>query len=131
MSMSRPRVLVVDDNPINLELISLLLEAEDFEVFSVTDAQAALTALEGQTFDLFVLDVQLPGMSGLDLLRLLRSRLETSKCCAVIVTSYAMEADRATAANAGCDAYFSKPIDTRTFANEVRAVYERGLSAIC
>jgi two-component system, cell cycle response regulator DivK len=126
--MSRPRVLVVDDNPINLELISLLLEAEDFDVVSATDAQEALAAIERKTFDLFVLDVQLPGMSGLDLLRLLRSRPDTSKCCAVIVTSYAMEADRATAADAGCDAYFAKPIDTRTFARDVRAVYERGLS---
>jgi two-component system, cell cycle response regulator DivK len=122
--MSRPRVLVVDDNPINLELISFLLEGENFEVSTAVDAQEALTTIEDKTFDIFVLDVQLPGMSGLDLLRLLRSRPDTNKCCAVIVTSYAMEADRVTAAEAGCDAYFAKPIDTRRFAEDVRAVYQ-------
>ena len=127
--VSRPRVLVVDDNPINLELITILLEGEDFDVFGVADAQEALSALQGRTFDLLVLDVQLPGMSGLDLLRLLRSRPDTGNCCAVVVTSYAMETDRATAVTAGCNAYFSKPIDTRTFAHDVRAIYERGLKA--
>jgi CheY-like chemotaxis protein len=121
--MNRPRVLAVDDNPINLELISFLLE-KDFEVATAIDAQEALNTIQHKAFDIFVLDVQLPGMSGLDLLRLLRSRPDTSKCCAVIVTSYAMEADRVTAAEAGCDAYFAKPIDTRRFAEEVRAVYQ-------
>ena len=124
--MGAPRVLIVDDHPINLELISLLLSAEGFDVVEAVDAEQALDLIEGDPPDLFVLDVQLPGMSGLDLLRLLRAQPETENCCAVIVTSYAMESDRAVATEAGCDSYFTKPIDTRTFGPEVRKVYEQG-----
>ena len=120
-----PRALVVDDNAINLELISLLLEAEGFDVVAASDAEQALQVVENQLPDLFVLDVQLPGMSGLDLLRKLRSRHDTSTICAVVVTSYAMDADRAVAAEAGCNCYFTKPINTRRFAADVRQVYER------
>ena len=122
----QPRALVVDDNPVNLELIAVLLEAEGFDVTSVRDAEEALASLQAEgTPDIFVLDVQLPGMSGLDLLRRLRSHSRTSTVCAVIVTSYAMETDRQMAEAAGCDSYFTKPIDTRQFASQVREVYEQ------
>ena len=123
--MPLPRALVVDDNPINLELISVLLEQEGFDVVSTRDAEEALAAVGARLPDIFVLDVQLPGMSGLDLLRMLRSRSDTQGICTVVVTSYAMDADRAVAKDAGCDAYFSKPIDTRRFARDVREVYDR------
>ena len=117
--------LVVDDNRINLDLIDFLLREEGFQVIAVSRPEDALRVLDQFTPDLFVLDVQLPGMSGLDLLRTLRTRPDTGKSCAVIVTSYAMETDKQKAFAAGCDAYFTKPVDTRTFGAEVRLIFNR------
>lgn len=121
--MPSDRALIIDDNPINLELLQLLVEAEGFEVTAVAGAEEALSVLNLFVPELFVVDVQLPGMSGLDLLRLLRSRPETARACAIIVTSYAMESDKENAFAAGCDGYITKPIDTRSFGAEIRAIY--------
>jgi CheY-like chemotaxis protein len=113
------RALVVDDNSINQELLSFVLEAEGCEVRTACCAEEALDLYQQFTPDVLILDVQLPGMSGLDLTRRLRSHPVESQTCIVIVTSYAMERDRERAFAAGCDGYITKPIDTRTFAAEV------------
>ena len=117
--MAGPRVLVVDDNPINLELMTILLESEGFEVEPVEDAETTLQRIRQSPPDLLVVDVQLPGMSGLDLLREVRSNPCMQHLCAVIVTSYAMSSDEEMAYEAGCDGYIRKPIDTRTFGQQV------------
>ena len=117
--MAGPRVLVVDDNPINLELMTILLESEGFEVEPVEDAETTLQRIRRNPPDLLVVDVQLPGMSGLDLLREVRSDPRTQDLCAVVVTSYAMSSDEEMAYEAGCDGYIRKPIDTRTFGRQV------------
>jgi CheY-like chemotaxis protein len=125
------RALVIDDNPINLELLQLLVEAEGFEVTAVTGAEEAMQVLTEFVPELFIVDVQLPGMSGLDLLRLLRSRPDTKGACAIIVTSYAMDSDKENAFAAGCDGYITKPIDTRTFGTEIRAIYNNTAAQNC
>lgn len=110
---------MVDDNAINLELMTILLESEGFEVEPLEHAEEALQRIRENPPDLLVADVQLPGMSGLDLLKQLRSEPATRDLCAVVVTSYAMTSDEEKAYDAGCDGYIRKPIDTRTFAREV------------
>ena len=65
--MPSARALIIDDNPINLELLELLVEAEGFEVTGVAGAEEAMTVLDIFVPELFIVDVQLPGMSGLDL----------------------------------------------------------------
>jgi two-component system cell cycle response regulator DivK len=113
------RALVVDDNRVNQELLSFVLEGEGFEVRTASSAEETLDVFEQFKPDVLVLDVQLPGMSGLDLTRQLRSWPAQRQACIVIVTSYARECDRERAFAAGCDGYITKPIDTRTFAAEV------------
>jgi CheY-like chemotaxis protein len=113
------RALVVDDHPVNQELLSFVLEEEGFEVRTAPCAEEALTLADQFQPDVLILDVQLPGMSGLELTRELRKRPAHRQACIVIVTSYAMECDRERAFEAGCDGYITKPIDTRTFAAEV------------
>ena len=117
------KVLVVDDNPINLELMTILLESDGFEVEAVEDAETTLQRVRQNPPDLLVVDVQLPGMSGLDLLREVRSDPRTQDLCAIVVTSYAMSSDEDMAYEAGCDGYIRKPIDTRSFGWQVREFF--------
>jgi two-component system cell cycle response regulator DivK len=96
-----------------------VLEEEGFEVRTSQCAEEALALVDQFKPDVLILDVQLPGVSGLDLTRQLRNRPACRQACIVIVTSYAMECDREQAFEAGCDGYITKPIDTRTFTAEV------------
>lgn len=120
--MEHRRALIVDDNAINRELLSFILEAADFQVQTTDQAETALDLANNFQPDLLIFDVQLPGISGLELTRRFRSRPEGKRPCIISVTSYAMESDRERAFAAGCDGYITKPIDTRTFADEVRTI---------
>lgn len=115
-----PRVLVVDDNPLNVELVAFVLAADGFAVESVGDAQAALAHLARGLPDLVLMDVQLPGMDGLELTRRLKADAATAAIPVVAFTAYAMKGDEARALAAGCEGYISKPIDVARFARTLR-----------
>ena len=120
------RILVIDDQPLNLELIVEVLEAEGFEVRTAVSAEEAAEVLHGYPADLVLVDVQLPAMDGLSFTRQLRSGGgERSSVPVVAVTSYAMEGDRAEAMAAGCSGYLTKPIDTRGLAEYIRQYLPR------
>jgi len=104
--------LIVDDNPINLKLLRLTLEVEGYAVRMAVDAEQALVTLATFRPRLILMDLQLPGMDGLDLTRLLKST--GIDAIIVAVTAYAMKGDGERARVAGCDGYITKPIDTRT-----------------
>ena len=110
--MSGELLLVVDDNPINLKLLRLALQVEGYVVRTAVDAEQALAVLATFRARLILMDLQLPGMDGLDLTR----RLKADGCEAIIVavTAYAMKGDAERARDSGCDGYVTKPIDTRT-----------------
>jgi CheY-like chemotaxis protein len=108
-------VLIVDDHELNVKLMRSVLRLEGFEVRTASSADDALRSLDECVPDLVVMDVQLPGRDGLTLTRELRADERFRSLRIVAVTSYAMADDRERAMRAGCDAYFSKPIDTRTF----------------
>ena len=112
--MSAIPVLIVEDNLANLKLVSVLLEAYGFEIRTASDAQEALTVLSDFEPRVILMDLQLPGMDGYALVRLLKSDPGRSDIPIVAVTAYAMAGDEEKAREAGCDAYVSKPIDTRT-----------------
>jgi len=109
--MSAP-ILVVDDNPINLKLMRVLLLGEGHEVRSALDAEEALEVLHTFRPKVILMDLQLPGMDGLELTRLLKEDPATRDIVIIAVTSYAMKGDQERALAAGCDDYVSKPIDT-------------------
>ena len=112
--MGGHRVLVVDDNLTNLKLIEYLLQSRGYEVITAVDAETALSAVRTQRPSLVLMDLQLPGMDGLELTRKLKSDEETKQIAIVAVTAYAMKGDEERALAAGCDGYIPKPIDTRT-----------------
>lgn len=108
-------ILVVDDNATNLKLFRVLLLSEGYDVHVASDADEALLRLTEVRPRLILMDLQLPGMDGLALTRLLKARAETRAITIVALTSYAMKGDEERARDAGCDGYVTKPIDTRTF----------------
>lgn len=111
--MGGHRVLVVDDNLTNLKLIEYLLQSRGYEVLTAVDAESALQAVRTQRPSLVLMDLQLPGMDGLELTRQLKSDDATKGIAIVAVTAYAMKGDEERARAAGCDGYIPKPIDTR------------------
>ena len=128
--MAGEPILVVDDNPTNVKLLSVLLAAGGYEVRAAGSAEQALAILEGYTPRLILVDIQLPGMNGLELTRALRRRPDTRDVAIVAVTAYAMKGDEDRARAAGCDNYVTKPINTRTLpaliAAELARASERG-----
>lgn len=114
------RVLVVDDHPLNIELARFVLEADGFVVESAADAQQALDRIAAFAPDLILMDVQLPGMDGLELTRRLKADPATRAIVIVAFTAYAMKGDAERMRAAGCDGYVSKPIDVTRFARELR-----------
>ncbi len=110
------KALVVDDHELNLKLLERVLELEGLEVTAVGTMAAAEQAIAQQLPAVIVLDLQLPDGDGLDLARRLKADPRTAGCAIVACTAGAMRGDRERALDAGCDAYVSKPIDTRGFA---------------
>ena len=109
--MAGEPILVVDDSPQNLKLTRVLLAAEGYEVRTAIDAEEALRVL-AVFRPRAILDIQLPGMDGLELTRRLKADPMRRQILVVALTAYAMKGDEAKAMAAGCDYYLSKPIDT-------------------
>src|SRR5215212_3841320 len=105
-------ILVVDDNAANLKLSRVLLTHAGYDVRTAEDAERAIELLALFTPRLILMDIQLPGMDGLELTRRLRADARTSRILIIAVTAYAMKGDRERALAAGCDDYVAKPIDT-------------------
>ncbi|HTU57994.1 MAG TPA: response regulator, partial [Polyangiales bacterium] len=101
------------DNVTNLKLIEYLLKAKGYDVLTAIDADSALDCVRAQRPALVLMDLQLPGMDGLELTRRLKSDPNTADIAIVAVTAYAMKGDEQRALDAGCDGYIAKPIDTR------------------
>ena len=118
--MAGESILIVDDNIDNLELTKIVLESEGFEVRVAEDACQALNSLKNYRPKLILMDVQLPGMDGLQLTRKLRQDAALRDMIIVALTAYAMKGDEEAALASGCDGYITKPINTRTFPAAVR-----------
>lgn len=111
--MAGEPILIVDDNPANLKLVSFLLVSKGYEVQTALSANEALAVLRVFHPRLVLMDIQLPGMDGLELTRLLKADVATRDLLVVAVTAFAMNGDESKALEAGCDGYITKPIDTR------------------
>jgi two-component system, cell cycle response regulator DivK len=112
--MSGATILIVDDNAINLKLARVTLRGEGYDVHTATDAEEALAVLDRIHPRLILMDIQLPGMDGLELTRRLKADPAQQDIIVIALTAYAMKGDEQRAREAGCDGYIAKPIDTRT-----------------
>lgn len=113
--MAEASVLVVDDNPANLKLMRFLLVKRGYEVRCAEDAEQARRQLDESLPDVVLMDVQLPGMDGLTLTKLLREEPRTRHLVIVAVTAYAMKGDEERGREAGVDGYLTKPINKESF----------------
>jgi CheY-like chemotaxis protein len=113
--MTRNRILIIEDNVLNLELATDLLEANGFVVSSAQTAEEGLRMARELMPDLVLMDISLPGMDGLSATKNLKADPATRQLAVVGLTANAMKGDEEIALNAGCDGYLTKPIDTRTF----------------
>ena len=118
--MSRPLILVVDDNDAGLMLAAAVLTLEGFRVETAATADEVLERLKERLPDLILMDVQLPGQDGLSLTRQLKADPATAGILIIALTAHAMPGDREAALAAGCSGYISKPIETRTLGGQVR-----------
>lgn len=112
--MSGEAILIVEDNEISLKLVKILLTVEGYDVITARDATEALAVLEKADPKLILMDLQLPGMDGLTLTRLLKSNPKYQHIIILALTAYAMKGDKEKALAAGCDGYIAKPIDTQS-----------------
>jgi two-component system cell cycle response regulator DivK len=114
-------ILIVDDTPQNLKLVRVLLAAEGYQVRTAVDAEEAMRVLDTFHPQLILMDLQLPGMDGLQLTRRLKADPAYRAIVIVALTAYAMKGDDEKAFAAGCDGYVVKPIDTELLARTVAA----------
>lgn len=117
--MGAARILIVDDNALNTELVRFVLDEAGHEVQTAYSAGEALVRIAEFQPQLILMDIQMPGMDGLELTRRLKEADATSAITIVAFTAYAMKGDEARMREAGCDGYISKPIDVKQFAAQV------------
>ncbi|MEI8094392.1 MAG: response regulator [Spirochaetales bacterium] len=117
------RVVVVDDNANNLELEVDLFEVAGFEVFAAIDGESALEMVQRELPDVVVLDVRLPGLSGIEVATALRLDGRTRGIPIVFVTASVMADGRDLIASIARCGFIGKPINTRTFVAEVSAYF--------
>ena len=114
-------ILIVEDNPTNMTLAVHVLESAGHSVITATDAEAGLTLARDKQPDLILMDIQLPGMDGLEATMLLKEDEATRAIPVIALTALAMKGDEARIRAAGCDAYIGKPMRYKEFLAAIAA----------
>jgi len=122
---SAQKILVVEDEPDIRKLVQYNLTQEHFNVLEAEDGEQALKLLQREKPNLVILDLMLPGLSGMELCKLLRQRSDTAKLPILMLTAKAGEADRIVGLEMGADDYLSKPFSPREMVARVRAILRR------
>lgn len=112
---SKPRILVVEDNPANLELFLAILELGGYESLHASEGKEAIEIAAREVPDLILLDIQLPGIDGLAVVKELRSMPATKDIKTIALTAYAMKGDREMFLEKGFDGYIAKPVVVQGF----------------
>jgi two-component system cell cycle response regulator DivK len=123
-------ILIIEDNTVNVKLVRMLLAREGYDLRSAFNADEALNVLATFTPALILMDIQLPGKSGLDLTRELRANPKMHGTSIVALTAYARKDDEQSCLNAGCDGYIIKPFNTSTFSATIRSFIDKKSRAV-
>jgi CheY-like chemotaxis protein len=120
--MSERTILVVEDNDMNMQLVEFLLEEGGYSIVKASSGEEALAITQNGsngTPDLILMDIHLPGMDGLSVVRAMKSDQRTARTPILALTAHAMRGDKDRFLEAGCDGYISKPIDVKTFISSI------------
>jgi CheY-like chemotaxis protein len=117
--MPKQTVLVIDDNELNVKLVRGLLKIKSAHVVEALDAETGIQLAHDNLPDLILMDIQLPGMDGLQATKLIKQDPSLKSIPVIALTSYAMRGDKEKALKAGCCDYISKPIDTKSFLEQI------------
>ena len=109
----REKILIVEDNPLHMRLVEMTLRAKNYTILQATDGEEALEIAARERPDLIIMDLNLPETTGFKLTKKLRENPAFSHTPIIALTAYAMGGDRERVIEAGCDAYLTKPINTR------------------
>ncbi|MEM9878659.1 MAG: response regulator [Pseudomonadota bacterium] len=115
-----PKILIVEDNDLNMKLFCDLLEAHAYEPLQTKDGMAAIDIARTAQPQLILMDIQLPEVSGLEITERIKSDPLTSQIPIVAITAFAMKGDEEKVRSAGCEGYISKPISVRSFIDTVK-----------
>jgi two-component system cell cycle response regulator DivK len=115
------KILIVEDNPTNMTLATFLVQSVGHTVISATDAEAGLTLAHAEQPDLILMDIQLPGMDGLEATMLLKGDPVTRAIPVIALTALAMKGDEERIRAAGCDGYIAKPMRYQEFLAAIAA----------
>ncbi|MEO8751816.1 MAG: response regulator [Casimicrobiaceae bacterium] len=118
-------ILIVEDNPRNMKLVRDVLQVKGHTTLEATTAEEGIPLAIEHKPELILMDIQLPGMNGIDALRVLRSNPATDKIPVIAVTASVMQQDRKLITEAGFDGYVGKPINLNEFLDAVRAMLAR------
>ena len=118
---ARRCVLIVEDNPLNMKLFTAMIASQGYEVLQANDGPGGLDLAHQQHPDLIILDIQLPGMSGLEVTHSLKAEADTRDIPVIATTAYALRGDEEKIWASGCDGYMAKPIAVSEFLDLVRS----------
>ncbi len=119
------KILIVEDNEMNLKLIRTVLKAKGFLLAEARDGEEALKIAVAERPDIILIDIQIPKVDGLEVTRRIRAMDDLKDRQIIAITAHAMEGDRKKFLEAGCDGYIAKPINTRTFIDEIEAIFKQ------
>jgi CheY-like chemotaxis protein len=119
--MAPKLILCVEDNDSNMRLVSRIVEGEKHRFMSAVDGQTALALAIDEHPDLILLDINIPGLNGLELARRLKSDSDLASIPLIATTANVLRGDRERCLEAGCDEYLPKPLDVRELQMVLRA----------
>lgn len=122
--MASKRILLVEDNEVNMRLVKLTLKNQHYEFIEATNGEDAIDLAEQHRPDLIILDIQLPKMDGYEVARVLKTKDSIKNIPIIALTAHAMKGDEERVLSSGCDAYVSKPLDTNKFRGLVKSYLE-------
>jgi two-component system cell cycle response regulator DivK len=118
-------ILIVEDNEKNLKLVRDVLKVKGYETLEAGTAEEGIEIANGHKPDLILMDIQLPGMNGIEALKVLRAQPATAAIPVIAVTASVMQQDRNQITQAGFDGYIGKPLNLKEFLEAVRSMLEK------
>jgi len=120
------KILLVEDNAVNMRLVKMTLKNDDYEFFEAVNGEEALEKAAEVKPDIIVLDIQIPKLDGYEVVKRLKADANLNSIPIIALTAHAMKGDEERILSAGCNTYVSKPLDTNAFRNLVKKYLYEG-----